>query len=107
MPIDPPRTQSSFIAISGSSGLIGRALLARLRLNGERVRRLVRSADPESPDDIVWDPMRGTLDPRQLDGVAAVIHLAGEPIAQRWTGARRDAIRESRVRGTELLARTI
>ena len=107
MPIDPPHAQSSFIAISGSSGLIGRALLARLRLNGERVRRLVRSADPESPDDIVWDPMRGTLDPRQLDGVAAVIHLAGEPIAQRWTGARRDAIRESRVRGTELLARTI
>jgi hypothetical protein len=51
--------------------------------------------------------MRGTLDPRQLDGVAAVIHLAGEPIAQRWTGARRGAIRESRVRGTELLARTI
>ena len=107
MPIDPRPADSSFIAISGSSGLIGRALLARLRLNGKRVRRLVRAPDPESPDDIAWDPMRGSLDPRQLEGAEAVIHLAGEPIAQRWTGARRTAIRESRVRGTELLARTI
>ena len=107
MPIDPPSVDSSFIAITGASGLIGRALLARLRLNGKRVRRLVRTPDPNSPDDIVWDPMRGTLDPRQLEGAEAVIHLAGEPIAQRWTGARREAIRESRVRGTGLLARAI
>jgi uncharacterized protein (TIGR01777 family) len=106
MPTDPT-ADSSFIAITGASGLIGRALLARLRLNGKRVRRLVRSPDPESSDDIVWDPMRGTLDPRQLEGAEAIVHLAGEPIAQRWTSARRDAIRESRVRGTELLARTI
>ena len=107
MPIDPPSVDSSFIAITGASGLIGHALLARLRLNGKRVRRLVRTPDPNSPDDIVWDPMRGTLDPRQLEGAEAVIHLAGEPIAQRWTGARREAIRESRVRGTGLLARAI
>jgi uncharacterized protein (TIGR01777 family) len=107
MPIDPPSVDSSFIAITGASGLIGRALLARLRLNGKRVRRLVRTPDPNSPDDIVWDPMRGTLDPRQLEGAEAVIHFAGEPIAQRWTGARREAIRESRVRGTGLLARAI
>ena len=107
MPIDPPPADSSFIAISGASGLIGRALLARLRLNGKRVRRLVRTPDSKSPDDIGWDPMRGTLDPRQLEGAEAVVHLAGEPIAQRWTGARREAIRDSRVRGTELLARTL
>ena len=107
MPNDPSSVDSPFIAITGASGLIGRALLARLRLNGKRVRRLVRTPDPKSPDDIAWDPMRGTLDPRQLEGVEAVIHLAGEPIAQRWTGARREAIRDSRVRGTELLARTI
>lgn len=107
MPNDPPSVDSPFIAITGASGLIGRALLARLRLNGKRVRRLVRTPDPKSPDDIAWDPMRGTLDPRQLEGVEAVVHLAGEPIAQRWTGARRDAIRDSRVRGTELLARAI
>jgi uncharacterized protein (TIGR01777 family) len=96
-----------FFAITGASGLIGRALVARLRLDGRRVRRLVRSARPDSPDDIVWDPARGVLDPRDLEGADAVIHLAGEPIAQRWTGSRREAIRESRVRGTELLARAI
>ena len=107
MPNDPSSATTSFVAITGASGLIGRALLARLRLNGSRVRRLVRAPDPDSPDDIVWDPMRGVLDPRDLEGVESVIHLAGEPIAQRWTGTRREAIRESRVRGTELLARAL
>jgi uncharacterized protein (TIGR01777 family) len=82
MPTDPPSADSSFIAITGASGLIGRALLARLRLNGKRVRRLVRSPDPESSDDIVWDPMRGTLDPRQLEGAEAVVNLAGELLAR-------------------------
>ncbi len=107
MPNDPSSATTTFVAITGASGLIGRALLARLRLNGTRVRRLVRAPDPDSPDDIVWDPMRGVLEPRDLDGVEAVVHLAGEPIAQRWTGARREAIRESRVRGTDLLARSL
>jgi uncharacterized protein len=107
MPTEPSTASASFVAITGASGLIGRALLARLRLNGTRVRRLVRRPDPDSPDDIVWDPMRGTLEPRQLEGAETVIHLAGEPIAQRWTGSRREAIRESRVRGTELIARAI
>ncbi|HEU4720002.1 MAG TPA: TIGR01777 family oxidoreductase [Gemmatimonadaceae bacterium] len=96
-----------FVAITGATGLIGRAIVARLRLDGRRVRRLVRSARPDDPDDIVWDPKRGVLDPRDLEGAEAVIHLAGEPIGQRWTGSRREAIRESRVRGTELLARAI
>jgi uncharacterized protein len=107
MPNDPSSATTSFVAITGASGLIGRALLARLRLNGTRVRRIVRAPDPDSPDDIVWDPMRGMLQPRDLEGVETVVHLAGEPIAQRWTGARREAIRESRVRGTELLARAL
>jgi uncharacterized protein (TIGR01777 family) len=107
MPIDTPSSTSSFVAITGASGLIGRALQARLRLNGKRVRCLTRSESPDRPDDIVWDPMRGKLEPHELEGAEAVVHLAGEPIAQRWTGARREAIRESRVRGTELLARAI
>jgi uncharacterized protein len=107
MPIDPPSTTAPFVAITGASGLIGSALLARLRLQGKRVRRLARSPDPASPDDIVWDPMRGILEPRDLEGAEAVVHLAGEPLAQRWTSTRRTAIRESRVRGTELLARTL
>ena len=107
MPTDPPTATTPFVAITGASGLIGGALLARLRQQGKRVRRLARSPDPDSPDDIVWDPMRGILEPRDLEGADAVVHLAGEPLAQRWTSARRVAIRESRVRGTELLARAI
>jgi uncharacterized protein len=108
MPTDPASsTTSSFVAISGATGLIGSALAARLRARSVRVRRLVRTAHPQSPDDIVWDPMRGVLSPDDLEGADAVVHLAGEPLAHRWTDARRRAIRESRVRGTELVARTI
>ena len=59
MPTETPST-TSFIAITGASGLIGRALLARLRLKGKRVRPLVRSPRPDSPDDIVWDPFVGS-----------------------------------------------
>jgi len=108
MPTDPASsTTSSFVAISGATGLIGSALAARLRARSVRVRRLVRTAHPQSPDDIVWDPMRGVLSPNDLEGADAVVHLAGEPLAHRWTDARKRAIRESRVRGTELVARTI
>ena len=108
MPTDPaPSTSSSFVAISGATGLIGSALAARLRARNVRVRRLVRTAQPQFPDDIVWDPMRGVLAPTDLEGADAVVHLAGEPLAHRWTDARKRAIRESRVRGTELVARTI
>jgi NAD dependent epimerase/dehydratase family enzyme len=102
-----PSATAPFVAITGASGLIGHALLAHLRGQGRRIRRLVRSPDAAGPDDIVWDPTRGALEPRALEGADAVVHLAGEPLAQRWTSARRTAIRESRVRGTELLARTI
>ncbi|HEX7978251.1 MAG TPA: TIGR01777 family oxidoreductase [Gemmatimonadaceae bacterium] len=108
MPTDSASsTSSSFVAISGATGLIGSALAARLRARNVRVRRLVRTPRPQSPDDIVWDPMRGILSPNDLEGADAVVHLAGEPLAHRWTDARKRAIRESRVRGTELVARTI
>ena len=103
MNVTPP----PFVAITGATGLIGSALVSRLRGSGMRVRRLVRRARPDVLDDIVWDPMRGMLVPQDLEGADAVIHLAGEPIAHRWTDARKRAIRESRVRGTELIARTI
>ena len=107
MSTEPTSASTSFVAITGASGLIGGALVSRLRSRGRRVRPLVRSARPDAPDAIVWDPMRGVLNPRDLEGAEAVVNLAGEPIAQRWTGSRREAIRDSRVRGTELLVRTI
>jgi NAD dependent epimerase/dehydratase family enzyme len=98
---------TSLVAVSGATGLIGGALVETLRARGVRVRRLVRALRGDSPDDVVWDPMHATLSPDALDGVDAVVHLAGEPIAQRWTHDRKQAIRESRVRGTEQLAHTI
>jgi uncharacterized protein len=102
----PSDSPISVVAVTGATGLIGTALVSHLRVRGMRVRRLARPGRA-AEDDVAWDPMRGVLAPNALDGVDAVVHLAGEPIAQRWTAARKQAIRESRVRGTELLARTI
>ena len=94
------------VAVTGSSGLIGTALVAALRADGHVVIRLVR-AGPGAADAIVWDPHadRGGLDPRSLDGVAAVVHLAGAGLAdKRWTPGYQAEIRDSRVQGTRALA---
>jgi uncharacterized protein (TIGR01777 family) len=93
------------VAVTGSSGLIGTALVAALRADGHRVIRLVRTG-PAAPDTLVWDPRaeRGGLDPRSLDGVGAVVHLAGAGVAdKRWTQGYRAEIRNSRVQGTRAL----
>jgi uncharacterized protein len=78
-----------------------------LRAAGQTVRRLVRSERQRQRDDILWDPISGRLDPGALEGVDAVVHLAGEPIGQRWTSSVKRRIRDSRVRGTQLLATSI
>ncbi|HEX5042938.1 MAG TPA: TIGR01777 family oxidoreductase [Candidatus Polarisedimenticolaceae bacterium] len=92
------------IAITGASGLIGSALVPFLTTAGHRVDRIVRGGGPGIP----WDPRAGTMDSAALDGVDAVVHLAGENIgAGRWTPQRKRAILESRVRGTGLLVRTL
>jgi uncharacterized protein len=94
------------VAVTGSSGLIGTALVAALRADGHEVVRLVRTA-PAAADAIAWDPRadRGGLDPRSLDGVAAVVHLAGAGLAdKRWTPGYQAEIRDSRARGTRALA---
>jgi uncharacterized protein (TIGR01777 family) len=93
-----PRT----IAVSGASGLVGSALCDLLTTRGHRVLRLVRRA--AGPGEISWDPARGELNPEDFVGVAAVVHLAGESIAQRWTPAARERILSSRVAGTSLIA---
>ena len=94
------------VAVTGSSGLIGTALVAALRADGHEVIRLVRTA-PAAPDEIAWNPRadRGGLDPGSLDGVAAVVHLAAAGAAdKRWTPRYKAEIRDSRVQGTRALA---
>jgi uncharacterized protein len=96
------------VAITGATGLIGGALAASLEREGHRVHRITRSADEAGPDDVVWDPAAGTIEASKLEGVDAVVHLAGEPIgSSRWTDQTKRRIRASRVQGTDLIARTV
>jgi len=91
------------IAVTGSSGLIGSALTPFLTTGGHEVRRLVRRP-PRARDELRWDP-RGGVDPSALEGVSAVVHLAGESIGEgRWTRRSKARIKESRVAGTRLLS---
>jgi uncharacterized protein (TIGR01777 family) len=92
------------VVVAGSSGLIGTALVAHLRAGGHEVLRLVRR-EPAAPDERGWDPPAGRVDPGTFDGVDAVVNLGGLGIADRpWSGARRQALRDSRVVPTDVLA---
>lgn len=94
------------VLVTGSSGLIGTALVAALREAGHRPIRLVRR--PTSGDTVTWDPAAGTIDAASLEGLDAVVHLAGAGIGDhRWTDAYKAEIRDSRVLGTALLAETL
>ena len=96
------------VAITGSTGLIGTALVARLERDGHRAIRVVRGGAPGARDIVRWDPAGGTIDAAGLEGLDAVVHLAGAGIGdKRWTEARKRLILESRVQGTTLLARTL
>lgn len=92
------------VAISGGSGLIGSALSTLLRARGDEVVHLVRR-QPRASHEIRWDPATRTLDPRELSGVTAVVHLAGAGIGDhRWTTAYKHEILSSRVDGTATIA---
>ncbi|MGV3709537.1 MAG: TIGR01777 family oxidoreductase [Gemmatimonas sp.] len=95
------------IAITGGTGFIGSQLCAFLTTGGHEVKRIGRGAFEPGVIDIQWDPARGLLDPKQLEGFDAVIHLAGANISERWTDEHKKAIRDSRVQGTTLIAKTI
>lgn len=122
------------IAVTGSHGLIGSRLVEVLTGAGHRVIRINREAAAPSghvpsaissagrvqlnttnpaestrstPDDVLWDPDAGTIDADALGGIDSVIHLAGARIGLRWTSGKRAMIRNSRVRGTSLIARTV
>lgn len=94
------------IAIAGASGLIGTQLAALLTTGGHTVLRMVRGR-AAGPGEISWDPAAGRLDPADLEGVDAVVDLAGRSIATRWTATARREIRDSRLATTSLLARTL
>ena len=95
------------IAITGSSGLIGSALSERLRRDGHRVRPVVRRP-ASTPEEIQWDPTGGAIETEKLEGVDAVVNLAGAGIGdKRWTPERKKEIRESRTIGTGTIAGAI
>jgi len=102
--MDATAQASSTIAVTGASGLIGRALVPALRAQGHRVLRLVRTT-ATSADEVQWDPKAGTVDLAALAGTRAVIHLAGAGVGDhRWTDAYKQEIRDSRVLGTRTIA---
>jgi uncharacterized protein (TIGR01777 family) len=95
------------VVVTGSTGLIGSALIPSLTAAGHSVTRLVRSKPKDGGAAIGWDPIAGTIDTTGLEGHDGVVHLAGENIAGRWTAAKKARIRDSRVRGTRLLAEAL
>jgi uncharacterized protein (TIGR01777 family) len=95
------------IAITGSTGLLGSALIDALQAEGRSISRVVRRPSATSANDILWDPARGSIESKKFNDIDAVVHLAGESVAQRWTTARKKEILESRVRGTTLLCQTL
>jgi len=96
------------ILVSGSHGLVGKALTRSLTNSGNEVVRLVRRKPSFGAVEIEWHPNHGVVDHEQLEGLDAVVHLAGESIAGgRWDEKRKRAIRESRTRGTSLLSESL
>lgn len=88
------------VAVTGGTGMIGQAVIGDLRRRGDETLVLSRSAGDGRCE---WNPDVGRFDPSPLEGFDAVIHLAGENIAQRWTGPVRERIYSSRIKSTKLL----
>ena len=100
------------VIVTGSGGLVGRALVRSLLADGHSVTRLVRGGAQQfrTPGSaaVEWNPENGTIDAGALEGHDAAVHLAGEPIAEgRWDEEKKRRILESRVKGTRLIAETL
>ena len=98
---------NAVIAIAGSSGLIGSALVYALRATDRRVLRIVRRA-PSNADEVFWNPDAGEFDPSALVGVDAVVNLCGVNVGEkRWSGAFKQILRDSRIGPTEVLSAAV
>ena len=99
------------VLVSGSSGLIGSALIAALRKNSHSATCLLRPSTKVSDDfkfgRVAWDPDKNYIDWESIHRVDAVVHLAGENIARRWTPEQKAKVQGSRIAGTRLLCETI
>jgi uncharacterized protein len=96
------------VVVTGSSGLVGSALVDALEADGHLVRRMVRRDVRDSEREIRWDPSAGTIDAAELEGIDAVVHLAGQGVAnRRWSERVKQEIRDSRMRGTRVLCETL
>ncbi|MEK6696365.1 MAG: TIGR01777 family oxidoreductase [Candidatus Deferrimicrobiota bacterium] len=96
------------VVVSGSTGLVGSEVVASLSAAGHEAVRLVRRVPAPGEKAVRWDPEKGEVDAAGLEGLDAVVHLAGENIASgRWNTARKAAIRDSRVNGTRLLCNAL
>jgi uncharacterized protein (TIGR01777 family) len=92
------------VGVTGATGLVGTALVPFLTTGGHKVRRLVRGKAEAARGDVAWNPSKGEIDTAALEGVDAVVHLAGENVAQRWTPEARERILKSRTEGTRLVS---
>lgn len=98
--------QNQKIAVSGATGLVGSELIKSLKLSGHSTLTLSRRK--EGVGSILWDPAKGVTPSEALEGIDAVVHLAGENIAgSRWTAAVKERIRSSRVDGTRNLVKSL
>lgn len=95
------------VAVSGASGLVGSALLPLLHDHHYTAQRLVRKSSRIKDNDIYWNSQDGSIETSKLEGVHAVVHLAGENIAGRWTPELKQSIRDSRVSGTRFLVQAL
>jgi uncharacterized protein (TIGR01777 family) len=96
------------VAVSGATGLVGTALGNALIGQRARMVALTRHAPIDPQSEVQWNPDIGVIEPARLEGVAAVVHLAGDNIAQgRWTAAKKQRIRDSRVIGTRSLCQSL
>jgi uncharacterized protein (TIGR01777 family) len=95
------------ILVTGSTGLVGSAVVPFLTTGGHQVLRLVRGT-ARGDDEIAWSPTTGEIDAAKLEGLDVVVHLAGENIATgRWNAAKKARIRDSRVTGTRVLSEAL